>query len=388
MIGISGNSKIRVLFLLQSCGVGGAEVQAINLINGLSKNIFEISIAYLHNEADLLKRINFDGIEERAFCLHAHGAADFRAIRELVSYCEKMKIDVILCTNMYPLIYAWFTRISSRRAPKIVEVFHTTQFGNWRERLKMAAYYPICWASDALVYVCKNQGNFWKNRLLNAKRTEVIYNGADAEFFVNNFTDVELSNFRELHGMLPSDYIVGICAFMRPEKYHLDLVLAIAMARTHGVSVRALFIGDGPERTRIESRISELGLDSEIKITGLLDDVRLAISACDVIAITSHHVETFSIAALEAMLLSKPMIMSDIGGANEQVEHGHTGFLYKAGDLLALTEHVKALADSCLRIDMGKRGRERTLTLYTLSKMVDSYATLLQSVVISGGGNE
>ena len=379
--------KIRLLFLMQSCGIGGAEVQAVNLINGLSKNIFEISVVYLRNETDLLKKINLDAIENRAFCLHAGRAIDLGAIRRLASYTEKMKIDIVFCTNMYPLFYAWCTRLYSRRVPKIIEAFHSTKFGTWKDRLKMIAYYPICWASDALIFVCKNQKRFWNKRLLTARKTEIIYNGADAKFFVNDFTATQLSNFRGSYGMSATDYIIGICAFMRPEKYHVDLVRAIAKARADGLSVRALFIGDGPEREELERIICGLGLGSEIRITGLLDDVRLAVSACDVIAITSHYVETFSISALEAMLLCKPMIMSDIGGANEQVEHGSTGFLYKAGDLLKLSEHVASLADPHLRINMGKQARERVLNMYTLSSMVNSYSRLLQSVLASDGVN-
>lgn len=385
MTATKSRQRIKLLFLLQSCGIGGAEVQVVSLINGLNKNIFEISVAYLHNETDLLKKIKLDAIENRVFCLHVNRMIDAGAIKRLAAYSEKMKIDIIFCTNMHPLFYAWCTQLYSSRSPKIIEVFHSTKFGAWKDRLKMVAYYPICWASNALIFVCKNQRNFWRRRLLVARRTEIIHNGADASFFVNNFTSAELSDFRESYGMLATDYIIGICAFMRPEKYHLDLVQAVAMARADGLSVRALFIGDGPERQRIECRISDLGLCSEIKVTGLLDDVRLAISACDVIAITSHYVETFSISALEAMLLAKPMIMSDIGGANEQVEHGDTGFLYRAGDLLKLAEHVKTLADTHLRIDMGRHGRERALKMYTLSKMVDSYSRLLQSLVTDDG---
>lgn len=387
MIEKKQHSKIRLLFLLQSFGTGGAEMQAVNLINGFNKNLFEISVIYLHNETDLLKKINKGAIENRVFCLHAGRVIDSKAIKRLAAYSEKMNVDMVLCTNMYSLFYAWLARVYSRQAPKTIEVFHSTNFGTWKDRLKMIVYYPLCWASDALVYVCKNQHHFWQRRLLTARRTEIIYNGVDASFFFNGYTAGELSDFRDAYGMCQTDYIIGICAFMRPEKYHRDLVQAIAMAQTDGLSVRALFIGDGPERANIERRISGLGLGSEIKVTGLLDDVRLAISACDVMAITSHHVETFSISALEAMLLSKPMIMSDIGGANEQVEHGETGFLYRAGDLPALTRHVKTLADDHLRAEMGRRGRERALKRYTLSKMIDGYSDLLQSLMTSDGVN-
>ena len=83
-----------------------------------------------------------------------------------------------------------------------------------------------------------------------------------------------------------------------------------------------MIIGDGPLREAIERDVARLGLSGEVRITGFQSDVREWLTACDVVALLSTAIETFSIAVLEAMAMGKPMIMSDIGGAREQVEHG------------------------------------------------------------------
>jgi glycosyltransferase involved in cell wall biosynthesis len=115
--------------------------------------------------------------------------------------------------------------------------------------------------------------------------------------------------------------------------------------KARGVVWKVLLIGDGPMRPRIEADITRLGLRDEVRITGYLDDVREAVAACDLMALVSTSIETFSVAALEAMALGRPMLMSDIGGAAEQIEQGISGELFRAGDVEALTERLAALAD-------------------------------------------
>ena len=101
--------------------------------------------------------------------------------------------------------------------------------------------------------------------------------------------------------------------------------------RDSGVPAKVLIIGDGPRRGEIERQIAELQLTGHAVIAGHRNDVRPYIACCDVMTLTSHVVETFSIAALESMALGKPMVLTRIGGAEEQVRHGTNGFLYERG---------------------------------------------------------
>jgi glycosyltransferase involved in cell wall biosynthesis len=93
-------------------------------------------------------------------------------------------------------------------------------------------------------------------------------------------------------------------------------------------------------------------------------------------AIVSHHVETFSIAALEAMALGKPMVMSMIGGAAEQVTDGENGYLYRRGDIEALTGALRRLHDRMTRRQMGARARSAVVQRFSINLMTDAYAQL------------
>jgi glycosyltransferase involved in cell wall biosynthesis len=197
----------------------------------------------------------------------------------------------------------------------------------------------------------------------------------------------ETSRFRQDHGLADDDYVVGVCGILRREKGHEDLLRAVEAARTAGTPVRCLIIGDGPMRARIESTITQLGLGAHVRITGLLADVRLAIACCDVIAVPSHN-ETFSIAALESMAMGKPLIMSDVGGAAELVEHGKNGLLYKREDIDGLSYHIRRLADRDRRDAFGGASLAKVNSQYSLRHMVEAYEGLLSMLcpVQAGAG--
>jgi glycosyltransferase involved in cell wall biosynthesis len=316
-------------------------------------------------------------LEGRVFCCNVSNKFDIGAVRQLAQYIQDEAVDIIVCTNPYPLLYAWLARIVARRRPRLVEIFHTTELDTFKSKLQMLFLYrPLFLISDMLVYVCKNQKNYWQSKALKAKCDSVIYNGIDVNYFADRYTAYEKNTFREQFGFGSDDYVVGLCAFMRPEKAHEDLLQAIANLRARHLNVKCLLIGDGPERSRIDAKIHAMGLASHVGITGLMIDVRKAIIACDVMALVSHHIETFSIAALEAMALGKPMIMSDIGGANEQIIPGQNGYLYKRGDIDALADALYQLMESKKRSQMAHHARSIVVHKFSLGAMVNAYDQL------------
>jgi len=176
-------------------------------------------------------------------------------------------------------------------------------------------------------------------------------------------------------------YVIGICAVFRPEKAHGDLLQAVRRLRDAGVNARVLLIGDGPQRSVIEAEIARLQLGETAAITGFQQDVRPYIASCDVMVLASHAVETFSIAALESMSLGKPLVLTRIGGAAEQVTPGSNGFLFEPGDIDALTQHLTTLADKNLRERMGAQARKIVRDQFTLDKMAAAYDRELAQLI-------
>jgi glycosyltransferase involved in cell wall biosynthesis len=159
----------------------------------------------------------------------------------------------------------------------------------------------------------------------------------------------------------------------------VQLVDAVARLWSTGISARALMIGDGETRAAIEARARSLGVGNRITITGLKDDVRPYVAACDVMALCSLT-ETFSLAAIEAMALSRPVVHSDVGGAAEMIASGRTGFLFPAGNTESFVEKLAILADRTVSRQMGREARVTVETLFSEKTMVDRYERTLEEI--------
>ena len=115
-------------------------------------------------------------------------------------------------------------------------------------------------------------------------------------------------------------------------------------------------------------------------MAGFRDDVRPCVGICDCLALTSHAVETFSISALEAMAMGKPVVITDLGGARELVEHGVSGFIFEKGDIGGLAAHLTSLAEDNRHLEMGEKARQRVREKFTIEKMVAAYEALFSSI--------
>jgi glycosyltransferase involved in cell wall biosynthesis len=365
--------KIHLLFVLSSLRIGGAEKHVVTLINNLDQERFRCSLVYLKDEADLLPQIDRSRVKGALYCASVQRKLDIAALNRITDTVCLDAIDVIVCTNMYALLYGSIAKKMARTGAKVVEVFHTTQLRTWKDKLQMLLYHPIFRACDKLIYVCESQRSFWKKRALQARSDAVIYNGIDVDHFFDRYSDAEKSSIRLRYGFGRTDYVIGLCAALRPEKSHGDLLQALAILKSKGIAAKCLFIGDGPERKKIENQISTLGLEQDAKITGFADDVRTLIASCDVMALVSHSVETFSIAALEAMALGKPLVMSDVGGAREQVMDGENGYVFSHGNIEPLAKALIDLSDVSLRSKMGNSARSIVAGQFTLSRMISSF---------------
>jgi glycosyltransferase involved in cell wall biosynthesis len=87
--------------------------------------------------------------------------------------------------------------------------------------------------------------------------------------------------------------------------------------------------------------------------------------------------EAFSLAALEAMALGRPVVHSDVGGAAEMIVPGRNGFLFPVGDTTAFVDKLAILADRAISRRMGQEARARVASLFSEKTMVDRYEQLL-----------
>ncbi len=371
------NCTKNILFLLNSIACGGAERQSIDLINNFDRNLFGVGLAYLNPKEDLLFQVDRSKLLCLE-CLERSGKFDFSVLNRLRNLIVHHEIDTVFCATEYALLYAFLCRKRFAHNFKLAVAIHRPIFksGIW-EFIRNELYRRLLNYSDVVVFVCKKQLNYWVEKFsIQRSRSTYIYNGIDVSRFTDKLSPKEKGELREKLGFSTTDFVAGICAVLRPEKKHKDFIDAIIAARKKGAPVKGLIIGDGPERQFIEGYLSEHALKDDIVLAGFQSDVRPFIGICDCMVLASL-VEIFSIAVLECMAMCKPVIMTNVGGASEQITHGKNGFLFEKGDTASLASSFIKLMEDGLCKRMGEEALKTVRANFSLQTMVASYEKLL-----------
>jgi glycosyltransferase involved in cell wall biosynthesis len=372
------------MFVTASLAYGGAEHHAIALMNRLAERGHECHAAYVKRKADQLERLRL-GRAGTVRCLDARRYLDPRALSDFASHLSRVRPSVVVAANGYPLMYSALAMVRAGLRVPLVCIYHSTGLPDTREQLKSVLYRPFLWTADCTVFVCENQRRYCMRRGLFSRRNEVIHNGVDTQRFRDTWSAEERNALRAGFGFSGADYVIGIAAALRPEKNHLQLVEAVARLRDMGIPAKALLVGEGEMHGAIEARACALGIPEHVAITGFLQDVRPCLAASDVVALCSVT-EAFSLAAIEAMAMGKPVVHSEVGGAAEMIFPGHNGFLFPAGNTTAFVHRLVILSDRPTSISAGRSARSTVESLLSESRMVDRYEEMLLELCETGAG--
>jgi glycosyltransferase involved in cell wall biosynthesis len=179
----------------------------------------------------------------------------------------------------------------------------------------------------------------------------------------------------DLPAASPTAVFVGRLA---PEKQLPSLLRAFAAALKTVPDARLILVGDGPERTRLESLVNQLDLGRNVRFTGRLTvpQVKTWLQAADLFALVSS-LEGFPCSLVEAMSTGLPAVVSGIPANTQLIESGIHGLVAPLGDERALTEALaRLLADPAARLRMGATARQLVLERYSTDKVLDLYEIL------------
>jgi len=209
-------------------------------------------------------------------------------------------------------------------------------------------------------------------------RLGLIYNGvADASHAISR------ADSRARLGLDSATLTLVMIANLIPYKGHADLLEALALAADGLPSGwTMLFAGrDDGIGHELRAQAAHLGIAAHLRWLGAVDDVGPVLAAAD-IGVLSSHEEGFSNAVLEGLAAGLPMIVTDVGGNAEAVIDGECGRVVPARDPVALSDAVRALANSPdARSRMGEAARVRAASLYSIEACVARYAALYRNLV-------
>ncbi|MEJ2536968.1 MAG: glycosyltransferase, partial [Calditrichia bacterium] len=161
-------------------------------------------------------------------------------------------------------------------------------------------------------------------------------------------------------------------------------IIDVAYRILKKMPIKVMMIGDGPDRFAAESRARELNISDSVTFLGKQENVYLLLSRSDLFLMPSR-LESFGLAALEAMSCGVPCITSNAGGLPELVKDGISGFTADVGDVDKMAElGLMILQDDTFREKLSEKTRQYALDNFNVSKIIPMYVDLYQRALSSG----
>ncbi len=208
-------------------------------------------------------------------------------------------------------------------------------------------------------------------------RIEVIYNSVNCDVYVRNPEGA--AEMRAEYAPNNERVLVHLSNF-RPVKRLTDVIEIFD--RVHKkIPSKLLLIGDGPDRSVAEWLAVQKGIHNDVLFLGKQDQIYEKLAIADIMLMPSE-LESFGLAALEAMACEVVPISTRAGGVPEVIEHGKTGYLADVGDVETMARYAIELLNDEVRLrEMGKLARVAAMDRFCATKIVKQYEDFYRRVL-------
>ncbi len=178
----------------------------------------------------------------------------------------------------------------------------------------------------------------------------------------------------------PDQAILMHLSNFRPVKRVLDVVKVFAQVARE-VPAQLVLVGDGPERSAAEWLAHDLEINDKVHFMGKQERVNELLPLADLMLMPSE-LESFGLAALEAMACKVPSIATGVGGVPELIDDGVTGLLYPVGDVEDMAAGAVSLLKDRERLEaMREAGRRTAQSRFCSSLVVPHYVRYYEEVL-------
>lgn len=178
----------------------------------------------------------------------------------------------------------------------------------------------------------------------------------------------------------PNEFLLMHLSNFRPVKRVADVVQVFARVAKE-LPARLALIGDGPDRSTAEWLAHSLGIHDRIHFLGKQDSVSELLPLADLMLMPSE-MESFGLAALEAMACQTPAIATRVGGVPELIEDGVNGLLFAVGDVEAMAgASVTLLRNPKRHMAMRKAARKTAQDRFCSTRILPRYVAFYESLL-------
>lgn len=334
------DSPVRIAFVITELDEGGAERALVQIVTRLDRSRWEPRVFSLAGRGPLTAKLEaaeipvFDcGATSASNPLHIWRAYS-KLKRELTPWQPQIVQTFLFHANLLGRIAAWRARV-----PHVLSGIRVAdrrgkmrlRLDRWTERFVEK---HVCVSQSVADFCIAESG-------LDAAKVKVIANGVDLE----QFREAEPKDLSEF-GVPTGAKVVLSVGRLDPQKDPLCLLAAFSEVARKSESAHLLFVGDGPLRGELATRIAKSPLRDRIHLAGWQRDVPGILKSTDAFALSSRY-EGMPNAVLEAGAAGVPVVATEAEGVAEIVENGERGWLVGIGDQSGLAEALtEALSDS------------------------------------------
>jgi len=370
--------KIKILYLIDSLNIGGAQKHLISLISHLDKKKYDIHLCAFKSGplTKEVKKLNIPfKILDQVRKPKIFGLNNFFS---LLKFMKHKKFDIIDTLLFASTTWGIFTAKLSNISYRIAERRNLNHIlKNKKRRLLFLRFVNLF--TDKIIVVSEAVKNcVIKQEKLDPMKTKCIYNGVNLKEF-----DIKINQSKEKAklGIKNNDKIIGVVARLVKEKDYFTLIKAFKQVNDKIKNSKLIIVGDGPLKENLEKYVKKQNLENNIKFLGKRTDIPKLIKIFEIF-ILSSLTEGFPNVVLEAMAASKQVVATNVGGIPEVVINGKTGILVPPTNPEALANTIiKLIKNPKLREKMGKAGRKRVEKYFTIKKMVKEYEKVYDRLV-------
>ena len=363
--------RYRVLHVIDSLDLGGAQVVLENLIKHGDPERFEFEAATMHGRGVFWDRLSALGVPLHSLSFH-HKVPLY--VPRLAWLCLTRRYDVVhthlLAANVIAKPVAACCGVPVR-----INHDHCNDKLTDPRRWALRADTMTNRLSTHVIAVSESTRTFVVEREgVPAERATTVHNGIDTEKYQPrpaNRTDV-----RKAFGIRDDAFVVaGIGRLTFQKNFALFLEIAAAIIKTHPEAV-FIIAGTGEDDATLRAQAGPLG--ERVRFLGFVADTALLYPAADLLLLTSRY-EGLPITVLEAMACGVPIVASDLDGMREVLRDGDTAALVPAGDAAAFVARVEQLMTNR---PLASRIAENALSLVRAKYSAPAMARAVESIYL------
>ncbi|MDM1270395.1 glycosyltransferase [Acinetobacter indicus] len=357
---------MKILYIISSLGFGGAERIVCDLADNMVKSGMQVEIICLKGSIEISPKNSDIKIHQ----LNLNSIVDFITCWNKISKIMREFDCDIIHAHMYHSII--ISRILAKKFNKIViSHAHNTNYGGWYRGL---IYRMTDFLSHLNVNVSSEATNiFIQDKLFSIYKSITVVNGIDTNRFEKNSSVRE--TLRSHYSIADDEIILINIASLTKQKDHINLLNSYNYALKKGLTNSRLYlIGDGPLKNIIEEEIKRLGLENNVHLLGIRNDVVELLNMSDVFVLSSEW-EGLPLVVAEAMSCERVVLSTDCGGVREILKDQRYLVEIKKSDELGdkIIEVANYSQDE--REMIGSINRAIVLKDYSLDKMSRFWAT-------------